>query len=57
MPVNERTHQPFGLLHGGASLALAATVGSLASILCADSEQYLCVGQDMAIVELRPPDP
>src|ERR1700746_2697198 len=40
MPVNERTHQPFGLLHGRASVALAETVGSVASMLCVDMERY-----------------
>jgi 1,4-dihydroxy-2-naphthoyl-CoA hydrolase len=34
MPVDHRTHQPFGLLHGGASVVLAETLGSLASMLC-----------------------
>jgi 1,4-dihydroxy-2-naphthoyl-CoA hydrolase len=52
MPVNERTHQPFGLLHGGASVALAETVGSVASMLCTE-EQYLCVGQEINANHLR----
>jgi 1,4-dihydroxy-2-naphthoyl-CoA hydrolase len=52
MPVNERTHQPFGLLHGGASVALAETVGSVASLLCVD-EQYMCVGQEINANHLR----
>ena len=38
MPVNAHTHQPFGLLHGGASVALAETLGSMGSVLCIDSE-------------------
>lgn len=37
MPVNERTVQPMRILHGGASVALAETVGSLASMLCVDN--------------------
>ncbi len=37
MPVDQRTHQPAGLLHGGASAALAETVGSTASYLCLDN--------------------
>jgi len=37
MPVNEHTQQPFGVLHGGASVALAETVGSLASMMCVDT--------------------
>jgi len=53
MPVNERTHQPFGLLHGGASVALAETVGSVASMLCVDQEQYVCVGQEINANHLR----
>lgn len=44
MPVDHRTHQPYGLLHGGASAALAETVGSVASWLCIDTEKQICVG-------------
>jgi len=44
MPVDYRTHQPMGLLHGGASVVLAETVGSVASHLCVDTEKYYCVG-------------
>ena len=54
MPVNERTHQPFGLLHGGASVTLAETVGSVASMMCVDPEQYMCVGQEINANHLRP---
>lgn len=39
MPVDERTHQPFGLLHGGASVVLAETLGSVAGYLCTEGEQ------------------
>ena len=53
MPVNERTHQPFGLLHGGASVALAETVGSVASMLCVDQERYMCVGQEINANHVR----
>ena len=52
MPVNERTHQPFGLLHGGASVTLAETVGSVAAMLCVD-EQFQCVGQEINANHLR----
>jgi 1,4-dihydroxy-2-naphthoyl-CoA hydrolase len=52
MPVNEHTHQPFGVLHGGASVALAETVGSMASMLCVDSG-YLALGQDINANHLR----
>ncbi|RYD56118.1 MAG: hotdog fold thioesterase [Sphingobacteriales bacterium] len=44
MPVDARTHQPYGLLHGGASAALAETVGSVASACCIDQQQQICVG-------------
>jgi 1,4-dihydroxy-2-naphthoyl-CoA hydrolase len=44
MPVNEKTRQPYGLLHGGASCVLAETLGSVASALVIDRESYLCVG-------------
>lgn len=40
MPVDHRTHQPMGILHGGASVALAETVGSLASLLASDEYSY-----------------
>ena len=53
MPVNEHTHQPFGMLHGGASVTLAETVGSVASTLCIDPQQYLCVGQEINANHLR----
>ena len=53
MPVNEHTHQPFGVLHGGASVALAETAGSLASTLCVDMERYICLGQDINANHLR----
>lgn len=39
MPVDERTRQPFGLLHGGASVVLAETLGSVAGYLCCEGEQ------------------
>jgi 1,4-dihydroxy-2-naphthoyl-CoA hydrolase len=53
MPVEARTHQPFGLLHGGASVALAETVGSVASMLYVDPERSLCVGQEINANHLR----
>lgn len=52
MPVNERTHQPFGVLHGGASVALAETVGSLAAMLCIEPS-YIALGQDINANHLR----
>lgn len=44
MPVDERTKQPFGLLHGGASVALAETLGSVASLLIVDQNVFIGVG-------------
>ena len=52
MPVNEHTHQPFGVLHGGASVALAETVGSLAATLCIEP-QYMALGQDINANHVR----
>jgi uncharacterized protein (TIGR00369 family) len=47
MPVDERTRQPFGILHGGASIALAETVASLGATACIDREQFIAVGQEI----------
>lgn len=47
MPVNNNTKQPFGLLHGGASVALAETVGSVASWCCVNREQFIGVGVEI----------
>lgn len=47
MPVDGRTHQPFGILHGGASAALAETVGSVAGWLCINPEKQYCVGLEI----------
>ena len=44
MPVDHRTHQPYGILHGGASVALAETLGSVAATFSVDHEKYNCVG-------------
>jgi 1,4-dihydroxy-2-naphthoyl-CoA hydrolase len=52
MPVGPRTHQPFGVLHGGASVALAETVGSLAAMLCVDP-QFMVLGQEINANHLR----
>ncbi|MBD8526749.1 hotdog fold thioesterase [Pseudomarimonas arenosa] len=54
MPCDERTRQPFGLLHGGASVALAETLGSLAGNLCLDNEQQIAVGLEISANHLRP---
>lgn len=47
MPVDHRTHQPYGLLHGGASVALAETLGSVAAHCCIDTSIQYCVGLDI----------
>jgi 1,4-dihydroxy-2-naphthoyl-CoA hydrolase len=54
MPVNPHTHQPSGVLHGGASVALAETVGSVAANLCVDQVTHLCLGQEINANHLRP---
>ena len=53
MPVNEKTRQPYGILHGGASCLLAETVGSQASSLCVDKEKEYCVGLEINANHLR----
>jgi 1,4-dihydroxy-2-naphthoyl-CoA hydrolase len=47
MPVDQRTKQPMGILHGGASLALAETIGGAASIAMVDPSKYAVVGMQM----------
>ncbi|MEN5209265.1 hotdog fold thioesterase [Stenotrophomonas terrae] len=53
MPVDERTKQPYGLLHGGASVVLAETLGSSAGNLCVDPTQQVCVGLEINANHLR----
>ena len=54
MPVDKRTHQPFGILHGGASVVLAETLGSVASFLCiADPEKQHAVGLEINANHVR----
>ena len=53
MPVDHRTKQPYGLLHGGASTALAETVGSVASALIIDPEKQICVGLEINANHVR----
>lgn len=53
MPVDHRTRQPYGLLHGGASCVLAETIGSVASALVVDMSQYSCVGMEINANHLR----
>ena len=54
MPVDGRTRQPYGLLHGGASVALAETLGSTGATMCVDATQYQCVGQEINANHVRP---
>ena len=53
MPVDHRTIQPYGLLHGGASVALAETLGSVAAAMVIDPEQFICVGQEINANHIR----
>lgn len=53
MPVDQRTHQPYGLLHGGASVALAETLGSTAAILTLDPGKEMAVGLDINANHMR----
>jgi len=54
MPVDHRTVQPMKILHGGASVALAESLGSIASNLIVDPSKYACVGLDINANHLRP---
>src|SRR3954470_9176833 len=54
MPVDRRTVQIMGVLHGGASAALAETIGSFAANMCVDSSRFMCVGQEINANHLRP---
>lgn len=47
MPVDHRTKQPMGILHGGASVALAESLGSVASVFCTDAEQKNVMGLEI----------
>jgi 1,4-dihydroxy-2-naphthoyl-CoA hydrolase len=53
MPVDHRTHQPYGLLHGGASVVLAETLGSSAAMLSLDPTQEVAVGLDINANHVR----
>ena len=53
MPVDMRTHQPFGLLHGGASVALAETVSSVAGTMTLNPDQRFVVGMEINANHLR----
>lgn len=53
MPVDSRTHQPMGILHGGASVVLAESLGSMAANLCVDVSRFHCVGLDINANHVR----
>ena len=53
MPVDHRTIQPYGLLHGGASVTLAETLGSVGAAMVIDPEKFICVGQEINANHLR----
>jgi 1,4-dihydroxy-2-naphthoyl-CoA hydrolase len=53
MPVDHRTRQPYGLLHGGASCVLAETIGSVASAMVIDDSKSICVGLEINANHIR----
>lgn len=53
MPVDKRTIQPYGLLHGGASCVLAETIGSIASAMVVDHAKFYCVGLEINANHIR----
>lgn len=54
LPVDKRTHQIHGILHGGATCVLAETVGSFASLMCIDMDKHYAVGSQITANHLRP---
>jgi 1,4-dihydroxy-2-naphthoyl-CoA hydrolase len=54
MPVEPRTQQPMGILHGGASVVLAETLGSVAANYAVDPAKFYCVGQEINANHIRP---
>lgn len=53
MPVDHRTRQPLGIMHGGASCVLAESVGSTAANCCVDQSKQYCVGLDINTNHIR----
>jgi 1,4-dihydroxy-2-naphthoyl-CoA hydrolase len=53
MPVDHRTRQPYGLLHGGASCVLSETIGSVASAMVVDHSKFICVGMEINANHVR----
>ena len=56
MPVDDRTRQPAGVLHGGASVAFAETLASWAATFAVDSSKHHCVGIEVSANHVRPMD-
>ena len=54
MPVDRRTMQPAGILHGGSSVVLAESLGSIASVLVINQEKQICVGLEINANHVRP---
>ena len=54
MPVDRRTMQPAGILHGGSSVVLAESLGSIASVLVINQEKNICVGLEINANHIRP---
>ncbi len=53
MPVDQRTTQPFGILHGGASCVLSETLGSVSGWMTIDPDQYRAVGLEINVNHIR----
>ncbi|MDO6693114.1 hotdog fold thioesterase [Aliiglaciecola sp. 3_MG-2023] len=53
MPADERTFQPFGVVHGGANVVLAETLGSIAGYLCVDKNKFQVFGQEVSASHIR----
>lgn len=53
MPVKDHHKQPMGLLHGGANVTLAESLGSVASVLCIDTSKFICVGLEINANHLK----
>ncbi|MBA3816295.1 MAG: hotdog fold thioesterase [Parachlamydiaceae bacterium] len=53
MPVDARTHQPMGIMHGGASCALAETIASVGANFCVDQQKKVCVGLEINTSHIR----
>ena len=54
MPADARTFQPYGVVHGGANVVLAETLGSTAGAYVIDQSRFMCLGQDVSATHLRP---